>query len=78
MNRLAQKRINATSIDVESQILDGETLPMADNTFDHVVSTWTLCSIPDIQQALSEIYRVLKPGEKFYFIEHGLSNETKI
>ena len=51
---------------------------MNDNSFDAVVSTWTLCSIPNIEKALSEIYRVLKPGHKFYFIEHGLSDEATI
>ena len=38
----------------------------------------TLCSIPNIEKALSEIYRVLKPGKQFYFIEHGLSDEATI
>jgi ubiquinone/menaquinone biosynthesis C-methylase UbiE len=51
---------------------------MDDESFDNVVSTWTLCSIPNIDKALSEIYRVLKPGGKFYFIEHGLSREPNI
>ncbi|MDJ0729954.1 MAG: class I SAM-dependent methyltransferase [Crocosphaera sp.] len=78
MNRYAKKRIEASAIPVENKVLGGENLPMKDSHFDTVVSTWTLCSIPNIEQALSEIYRVLKPGGKFYFIEHGLSNETKI
>ncbi|MDJ0658985.1 MAG: class I SAM-dependent methyltransferase [Crocosphaera sp.] len=78
MNRYAKKRIESSVIPVENKVLGGENLPMNDNSFDAVVSTWTLCSIPQIEQALSEIYRVLKPGEKFYFIEHGLSNEANI
>ncbi len=78
MNRLAQTRIAASPISVDYQVLDGEKLPMVDNTFDTVVSTWTLCSIQHVEPAIAEIYRVLKPGGKFLFIEHGLSNEPKI
>ena len=78
VHKLAQKRIEKSSITVDHKILSGEHLPMADNTFDSVVSTWTLCSIHYVEQALTEIYRVLKPGGKFFFIEHGLSNEAEI
>ena len=78
MNRLAQKRIQASAIDVRGQTLDAETLPMADEQFDSVISTWTLCSICDVDQALQEIHRVLKPNGRFFFIEHGLSNEPKV
>jgi ubiquinone/menaquinone biosynthesis C-methylase UbiE len=78
MNKLAQKRIATSQISVDYQVLNGEKLPMADATFDTVVSTWTLCSIKHVEQAIAEIHRVLKPGGKFLFIEHGLSNELKI
>lgn len=78
VHRIAQKRIERSSITVDHKILSGEHLPMADNRFDSVVSTWTLCSIQKVEQALKEIYRVLKPGGKFFFIEHGLSNEAEI
>ncbi|MDJ0843710.1 class I SAM-dependent methyltransferase [Crocosphaera sp.] len=78
MNRYAKKRIKSSVIPVENKVLGGENLPMKDNSFDAVVSTWTLCSIPQIEQALSEIHRVLKPGGSFYFIEHGLSDEPNI
>ncbi len=78
MNKLAQKRIAASSIEVEYRVLNGEKLPMADDTFDTVVSTWTLCSIKQVETAIAEIHRVLKPGGKFLFIEHGLSNEPNI
>jgi ubiquinone/menaquinone biosynthesis C-methylase UbiE len=78
MNALAQKRLQASAITVDYQVLNGETLPIADATFDSVVSTWTLCSIANVSQALQEIYRVLKPGGRFFFIEHGLSNDLKV
>ena len=78
MGAIAQKRIDASPIPITNKVLSGENLPMADATFDNVVCTWTLCSIPNIEKALSEAYRVLKPGGRFFFIEHGLSNETGI
>lgn len=78
VHKLAQKRIEKSSITVDHRILSGENLPMADSTFDSVVSTWTLCSIEKVEQAVKEIHRVLKPGGKFFFIEHGLSNEPSI
>ena len=78
IHKLAQKRIQASQMTVDCQVLNGENLPMADNTFDSVVSTFTLCSIANVKQALAEVYRVLKPGGKFFFVEHGLSNEPKV
>ena len=78
VHQLAQKRIKKSSITVDHRILSGENLPMADNTFDSVVSTWTLCSIEKVEQAIAEIHRVLKPRGKFFFIEHGLSNEPNV
>ena len=52
--------------------------PFEDETFDCVVSTWTLCSIPDVRRALGEVYRVLKPGGRFVFLEHGLSDDAGV
>jgi ubiquinone/menaquinone biosynthesis C-methylase UbiE len=78
MNNLAQKRIAQSPISVNFQVLNGEDLPMPDDTFDTVVSTWTLCSIKNVDRAIANIYRVLKPEGKFLFIEHGLSNEPNI
>ena len=51
---------------------------MEDNSFDSVVCTWTLCSIRKVEKAIEEIHRVLKPGGKFFFIEHGLSEEDQV
>ncbi|WP_315874764.1 class I SAM-dependent methyltransferase [Thermocoleostomius sinensis] len=78
VHKLAQKRINTSSITVDHRVLNGEHLPMSDGTFDSVVSTWTLCSIANIDQALQEIHRVLKPGGRFFFIEHGLSRDPQV
>ncbi len=67
-----ERRIAQASFPVDLRALraDGE-LPFDAGTFDCVVSTWTLCSIPDTARALKEARRVLKPGGKFFFIEHG-------
>jgi ubiquinone/menaquinone biosynthesis C-methylase UbiE len=74
MSAIAQKRASQSGITIVPHVLSGEHLPMADASFDTVVSTWTLCSIPDVTRAIAEVHRVLKPGGQFYFIEHGLSN----
>ena len=78
MKRLAQKRIQASSIEVEYCTLNGESLPMVDETFDSVVSTWTLCSIAKVDRAIEEIRRVLKPGGRLFFLEHGASDDANV
>ncbi|PSB23168.1 SAM-dependent methyltransferase [filamentous cyanobacterium CCP2] len=78
MNALARKRVENARITVDHRVLNGESLPMADGSFDSVVSTWVLCSIAQVEQALQEVYRVLKPGGRFFFVEHGLSNEPTV
>ncbi len=78
MNTLAMSNINKSAIQVDYHILDAQSLPFADETFDTVVSTWTLCSIKNIDLALAQIYRVLKAEGKFIFVEHGLSSEATI
>jgi ubiquinone/menaquinone biosynthesis C-methylase UbiE len=78
MNRKAMRRIQETGIEVDQRILSSEQLPFDDRSFDCVVSTLTLCSIEDVKQALRELYRVLKPGGRFLFLEHGLSPEPKV
>ncbi|MEO1093921.1 MAG: class I SAM-dependent methyltransferase [Cyanobacteria bacterium J06638_28] len=78
MAALAAPRLAKTTLAVTSKSLRGEALAMADQSFDWVVSTWTLCSIADVEQALREINRVLKPGGKLTFIEHGLSPDAEL
>ncbi|MHA1989212.1 MAG: class I SAM-dependent methyltransferase, partial [Promethearchaeota archaeon] len=78
MNKKAQRRISECNVEVDSRVLDGEKLPFEDETFDSVVSTYTLCSIKNVEQALNEIKRVLQHDGKFFFHEHGLSDNLKI
>jgi len=78
MQRLAREQISLSDIDVDFQVLNGESIPMADASFDSIVCTWTLCSIPRAETAISEVYRLLKTNGKFFFIEHGLSQDQKI
>jgi ubiquinone/menaquinone biosynthesis C-methylase UbiE len=78
MHQLAQRRIKRNGIEVNQRVLHGERLPFEDGAFACVVSTFTLCSIEDVARALGEVYRVLKPGGRFLFLEHGLSREVNI
>ncbi|AZB73294.1 class I SAM-dependent methyltransferase [Synechococcus elongatus] len=78
LNAIAQHRIAASPLTVSNQVLNGESLPMATAGFDYVVSTYTLCSIAQVHEALSEIARVLKPGGQFVFLEHGLSDRPNV
>ncbi len=78
MQRLARSRIAKSQITVNYKVLNGESLPMPNDSFDSVVCTWTLCSISLVDQAIAEIHRLLKPGGKFFFIEHGLSQDAQI
>jgi ubiquinone/menaquinone biosynthesis C-methylase UbiE len=78
MHRLAQKRVKRARVEVDQQVLGRERLPFEDDRFDCAVTTFTLCSIEDVAQALREVYRVLKPGGKFLLLEHGLSPEPGV
>jgi SAM-dependent methyltransferase len=78
MGRLARRRVAEGGIAVDHRTLGGEELPFGDVTFDVVVSTWTLCSIPEVGRALAEVYRVLKPGGRFVFLEHGQGGDPGV
>ena len=72
------KRRATVRFPVEITHQSAEQLPYQDQQFDIVVSTWTLCTIPAPVLALREVGRVLKPGGRFLFLEHGRSNDRKI
>lgn len=76
--RMAAKRVGASPIPIERSGLDGQSLPFAEATFDSALSTFTLCTIPDVSAALQEIRRVLKPGGRLHFLEHGLAPDEKV
>src|SRR5581483_1726392 len=78
MSRLAEKRVNASPIPVDYKTIGAERIPIGDAAFDSIVSTWTLCSIPEVDLALKEIDRLLKPGGRFFFLEHGRSEDPKV
>ena len=78
LDRLSLPRIAHASIDVDFHHLDAEHLPFEDACFDTVVSTFTLCSIPDVAHALVEVRRVLKPDGQFLFLEHGRSPDEPV
>jgi ubiquinone/menaquinone biosynthesis C-methylase UbiE len=74
----ALKRIGEVSFAVQHHVISGESLPMENDSFDFVVSTFTLCSIAKVGQAIGEIWRVLRPGGQFCFLEHGLSPDPNV
>lgn len=76
--KLAAKRLAASSVPVEFVGLDGAAIPLADASVDSALSTWTLCTIPDVDTALREVRRVLRPGGRLLFLEHGLSDDPKV
>ena len=76
--KLAAKRVAASSVPVEYVGLDGQSLPLDPASIDHVLVTWTLCTIPDAHRALGEIRRVLRPGGELHFVEHGRSPEAHV
>jgi len=76
--KLADKRLRSTSVPVLWSGLDGQALPFADDSYDAALSTWTLCTIPDVAAALLELRRVLKPGGTLHFIEHGLAPDEGV
>jgi ubiquinone/menaquinone biosynthesis C-methylase UbiE len=78
LDSVSMPRIAHASIEVDFHHLNAEHLPFEDARFDTVVSTFTLCSIPDVVHALGEVRRVLKPGGQFLFLEHGRAPEPGV
>lgn len=78
LDRFSGPRIAASRIDVDFHHLDAAHLPFEDERFDTVVSTLTLCSIPDVVHALGEVRRVLKPDGQLLFLEHGRAPDATV
>jgi SAM-dependent methyltransferase len=76
--KLARKRIAAAPFPVDVVALSAERLPVPDESFETVVSTFTLCTIPDVDGALAEVRRALKPDGRFFFVEHGRSDDPAV
>jgi ubiquinone/menaquinone biosynthesis C-methylase UbiE len=76
--KLGAKRIAESKVPVDFIGLDGQNLPLEDASVDTVLSTWTLCTIPDAVQAIREVRRVLRPGGTLHFVEHGKSDDEGV
>lgn len=78
MQKLARRQSSRRDIDVDHYAARSEQLPFGNNRFDCVVSTFTLCSVLNVTESLREVYRVLLPGGRFLYLEHGRSPEPAI
>jgi ubiquinone/menaquinone biosynthesis C-methylase UbiE len=78
MHRLARRRSRASGIEVDLQTLSAERLPVDSGSFDCIVCTYTLCTVSDPQAALAEVRRVLRPGGRLLFAEHGLAPDAAV
>lgn len=78
MRRKAQKNISASTIDIKWLDLPSEEIPLDSNSVDTILLTYTLCTIPDWMTALEQMKRVLKPGGKLLFCEHGEAPDESI
>lgn len=76
--RLAAERLARSAVEVRFTGLDGRSIALDSGSMDGALSTWTMCSIPEVSRALAEVRRVLKPGGALHFMEHGLSEDPRI
>lgn len=76
--QLAAGRVAAAAVPVRRSGLDGQRLPFADGAFDSALATFTLCTIPRLDDALREMARTLAPGGVLCFLEHGLAPEARV
>lgn len=76
--RLAGPRVAASATPVRRTGLDGQRLGEPDGAYDEVLSSFTLCTIPDLHQALAEAFRVLRRGGELHFLEHGLAPDPGV
>ena len=78
MSKMASAAVEAVAFDVEFVSAGGEQIPLDSESFDTVLMTFTLCTIPDAERALREIARVLKQGGQLLFCEHGAAPDAGI
>lgn len=78
MLRRARRHIGGSPFPVRRVRASATRLPFPDRSFDTIVTQWTLCSLPDLPRALAEIRRVLRPGGRFLFLEHGLADQAAL
>ncbi len=76
--KLAAARVARSNIPVEYVGIDGQSLPVESASVDHVLITWTMCSIPGVEAALDEMHRVLRAGGGLHFAEHGRSPDPRV
>ncbi|NIH80121.1 class I SAM-dependent methyltransferase [Amycolatopsis viridis] len=76
--KLAQDRVAGAQVPIERVGLDGQSVPLPDDSCDTALSTFTLCTIPDVRAALGELRRVLKPGGTLHFFDHGLAPDEEV
>jgi ubiquinone/menaquinone biosynthesis C-methylase UbiE len=77
MNRRVQRRLQETNVPVKLVPLPGEQLPFDNESFEEVVVTMTMCSVTDPDRVLAGIYRVLRPGGRYRFLEHVASTRPR-
>jgi SAM-dependent methyltransferase len=75
---LSGERRSRSAVPVERVGLDGQRLAVPDETYDAALSTFTLCTIPDVRAALAEVRRALRPGGTLHVLEHGLAPEPRV
>ena len=75
---MAQCASRAVSMPVSFIEGSAEAIPLDDHSIDSVVTTWTLCTIPQVGAALGEMRRVLRPGGQLLFVEHGLAPDEGV
>ncbi len=78
MRRKAQPAVNGTDMDIEFIALPGEQIPLADDSVDTVLMTYTLCTIADTEAALQGMRRVLKPEGRLLYCEHGKAPDDNV
>ncbi|MEZ5895255.1 MAG: class I SAM-dependent methyltransferase [Parvularculaceae bacterium] len=78
MRKRAAGRLAQSPLPVELLDLPGEEIPLADQSVDCILVTYTMCTIPDVAAALGEMRRVMRPGAQMYFCEHGRAPDPAV